>query len=140
MTKKAGKLKIMVVDGFSTQRRIVKTLLRQNGYKDFIEADNCENAYALLESNLDTNFIVVDWSIEDGNGLEFINKVRSIPNFEFTPFLIVTGEANEEEAADAIGSIPRGQIIVKPFTGSSLKNKMVISMDQPKIKKLKKIS
>ncbi len=132
-------MKIMLVDGTSSMRRVVKILLRQNGYRNFVEAENFECAKKALKDNPDIGFIVADWEMQDGNGVDFIKGVRKLSTFKATPFLIVTAENDEDDAAKAINSIPRGQVIVKPFTGASLLNKMSGTTDKSKNRGRKKL-
>ncbi len=116
-------MKILIVDDFPTMRRIVKTLLRQNGYSDFIEAEDGEEAYATLQKNPDIEFIVSDWNMPNMTGLEFLKTVRADEKFKHLPFLMVTAEAEKENIIEAVKS-GVSNYVVKPFTGQTLQEKM----------------
>ena len=117
-------MKILVVDDFPTMRRIVKTLLRQSGYDNFVEAEDGGKAYEVLQENPDVAFIVSDWSMPNVSGLEFLKTVRGDPKFKDLPFLMVTAESERDETLAAIEAIKSSACIVKPFTGQALNDKL----------------
>ena len=92
-------MKILVVDDFPTMRRIIKTLLRQNGYSNFVEAEDGALAYKLLASDPSIEFIVSDWNMPNMTGLEFLKTVRADAKYKHLPFLMVTAEAEKEKKA-----------------------------------------
>jgi two-component system chemotaxis response regulator CheY len=116
-------MKILVVDDFPTMRRIVKTLMRQQGFTNFVEAEDGEQGYKMLQSQGDIEFIVSDWNMPNMTGLEFLKKVRSDPKFKHLPFLMVTAEAEQENIIEAVKS-GVSNYIVKPFTGDTLREKL----------------
>jgi two-component system chemotaxis response regulator CheY len=116
-------MKILVVDDFPTMRRIVKTLLRQNGYQHFIEAEDGEQAYGILQKEPGIEFIVSDWNMPNMTGLEFLKTVRADAKFKHLPFLMVTAEAEKENIIEAVKS-GVSNYVVKPFTGQTLQEKM----------------
>jgi len=116
------KMKILVVDDFSTMRRIVKNLLRQIGYEHIEEAEDGAQAYSKLK-NGGFGFVVSDWNMPNMDGLDLIKKVRSDPELKDLPILMVTAEAEKEKVITAIQA-GVNNYIVKPFTGETLKEKM----------------
>jgi len=116
-------MKILVVDDFPTMRRIVKTLFRQNGFSDFMEAEDGREAYELLKMNPQIEFIVSDWNMPNMTGIEFLKAVRADPNFKHLPFLMVTAEAEKENIIEAVKS-GVSNYVVKPFTGQTLAEKL----------------
>ncbi|MBI4848398.1 MAG: chemotaxis response regulator CheY [Nitrospirae bacterium] len=116
------KMKILVVDDFSTMRRIVKNLLRQLGYENIEEAEDGAQAYSKLK-NGGYGFVVSDWNMPNMDGLEMLKKVRSDPELKDLPILMVTAEAEKEKVITAIQA-GVNNYIVKPFTGEILKEKM----------------
>lgn len=124
-------MKILVVDDFPTMRRIVKTLLRQNGFTNFIEAENGEEAYNTLKSVGDVEFIVSDWNMPNMTGLELLKTVRADPKFKHLPFLMVTAEAEKENIIEAVKS-GVSNYVVKPFTGQTLRVKLAKIFDNIK--------
>ena len=87
-------LRILVVDDFPTMRRIVKTLLKQNGFNNFEEAEDGEQAFKMLENEGNFEFIVSDWNMPNMTGLELLKSVRADDRFKHLPFLMVTAEAS----------------------------------------------
>jgi len=116
-------LKILVVDDFPTMRRIVKTLLKQNGFHNFVDAEDGEQAYRILQEHGDFEMIISDWNMPNMTGLEFLKTVRSDAKFKHLPFLMVTAEAEKENIIEAVKS-GVSNYIVKPFTGQALKDKL----------------
>src|SRR4030066_294367 len=116
------KMKILVVDDFSTMRRIVKNLLRQIGYENIEEAEDGAQAYSKLK-NGGFGFVVSDWNMPNMDGLDLLKKVRSDPELKDLPILMVTAEAEKEKVVTAIQA-GVSNYIVKPFTGETLKEKM----------------
>ncbi len=115
-------MKILVVDDFSTMRRIVKNLLRQIGYANIEEAEDGAQAYSKLK-NGGYGFVVSDWNMPNMDGLELIKRVRSDPELKDIPILMVTAEAEKEKVIAAIQA-GVNNYIVKPFTGEVLKEKI----------------
>ncbi|MBI5741936.1 MAG: chemotaxis response regulator CheY [Nitrospirae bacterium] len=115
-------MRILVVDDFSTMRRIVKNLLRQIGYEYIEEAEDGAQAYSKLK-NGGFGFVVSDWNMPNMDGLDLVKKVRSDPELKDLPILMVTAEAEKEKVITAIQA-GVNNYIVKPFTGETLKEKM----------------
>jgi two-component system, chemotaxis family, chemotaxis protein CheY len=116
-------MKILVVDDFPTMRRIVKTLMRQNGYTNFVEAEDGQLGFKMLESMPDIEFVISDWNMPNMTGLEFLKAVRADARFKHLPFLMVTAEAEKENIIEAVKS-GVSNYIVKPFTGATLAEKI----------------
>lgn len=116
-------MKILVVDDFPTMRRIVKTLMRQNGYTNFVEAEDGQQGLKMLAEHSDIEFIVSDWSMPNMTGLDFLKAVRSDDKFKHLPFLLVTAEAEKEHIIEAVKN-GVSNYIVKPFTGATLQEKI----------------
>jgi two-component system chemotaxis response regulator CheY len=116
------KMKILVVDDFSTMRRIVKNILRQLGFENIVEADDGETAVAKLQSER-IDFIISDWNMPKMSGLELLKWVRSHDEFKDIPFLMVTAEAQKENVLEAVKA-KVSNYIVKPFTAETLSEKI----------------
>lgn len=116
------KMKILVVDDFSTMRRIVKNLLKQLGFVNIEEAEDGAQAYTKLK-NGGFGFIVSDWNMPNLDGLGLVKKVRSDDELKDLPILMVTAEAEKDKVVTAIQA-GVNNYIVKPFTGDILKEKM----------------
>jgi len=115
-------MKILVVDDFSTMRRIVKNLLKQLGYVNIDEAEDGAQAYEKVK-NGDYGFVVSDWNMPNMDGLDLVKSVRANPAIKDLPILMVTAEAEKDKVIAAIQA-GVNNYIVKPFTGDTLKEKM----------------
>ena len=116
------KMKVLVVDDFSTMRRIVKNILRQLGFENIVEADDGESAMRKLESER-IDFVVSDWNMPKMSGLELLKWVRGHDEFKDLPFLMVTAEAQKENVLEAVKA-KVSNYIVKPFTMKQLVDKV----------------
>ena len=116
------KMKILVVDDFSTMRRIVKNILKQLGYENIDEAEDGAQAYSKLQ-NGNYDFVVSDWNMPNMDGLELLKKIRSDERLKAMPVLMVTAEAEKDKVVTAIQA-GVNNYVVKPFTAEVLKEKM----------------
>ena len=115
-------MKILIVDDFSTMRRIIKNLLRDLGFNDTTEADDGQTALPMLKTGK-FDFLVTDWNMPGMDGLELLKAVRADDNLKDMPVLMVTAEAKREQIVVAAQSGVNGYI-VKPFTAITLKEKI----------------
>lgn len=116
------KMKILVVDDFSTMRRIVKNLLRDLGFDNTQEADDGQTALPMLQ-NGDFDFLVTDWNMPGMDGLSLLKAVRADERLADMPVLMVTAEAKREQIVVAAQAGVNGYV-VKPFTAATLKEKI----------------
>lgn len=116
------KMKILVVDDFSTMRRIVKNILRQLGFENVEEAEDGGQAYEKVKEG-GFGFVITDWNMPNVDGLAFLQNVRRDPNHRDLPILMVTAEAEKEKVVTAVQA-GVDNYIVKPFTAEVLKEKM----------------
>ncbi len=115
-------MKILIVDDFSTMRRIIKNLLRDLGFNNTQEADDGNTALPMLQSG-DFDFLITDWNMPGMTGIELLKAVRSDPKLASLPVLMVTAEAKKEQIVEAAQAGVNGYI-VKPFTAQTLKEKI----------------
>lgn len=115
-------MKILVVDDFSTMRRIVKNLLRDLGFNNTAEADDGSTALPALQ-NGDFDFLVTDWNMPGMTGIELLKAVRADEKLKTLPVLMVTAEQKREQIIEAAQAGVNGYI-VKPFTAATLKEKI----------------
>ena len=115
-------MKILVVDDFSTMRRIVRNLLRDLGFTNTFEADDGKTALPMLkEGNYD--FLVTDWNMPGMTGIDLLKAVRADPKLVNLPVLMVTAEAKREQIILAAQTGVNGYVI-KPFTAATLREKI----------------
>jgi two-component system chemotaxis response regulator CheY len=115
-------LKFLVVDDFSTMRRIVKNLLNDLGYANVQEADDGNTALPMLQTG-GFDFLVTDWNMPGMAGLDLLKAVRSDPKLAKMPVLMLTAEAKREQIIEAAQAGVNGYVI-KPFTAITLKEKI----------------
>ena len=115
-------MKILVVDDFSTMRRIIKNLLRDLGMTNVVEADDGQTALPILKQG-GIEFLVTDWNMPGMTGIDLLKEVRSDPNLAHMPVLMVTAEAKKEQIIAAAQAGVNGYV-VKPFTAVVLKEKI----------------
>lgn len=115
-------MKILIVDDFSTMRRIIKNLLRDLGFNNTVEADDGSTALPVLK-NGGIDFLVTDWNMPGMSGLDLLEQVRADPALAKLPVLMVTAEAKREQIIRAAQAGVNGYV-VKPFTAAVLKEKI----------------
>jgi len=115
-------MKILIVDDFSTMRRIIKNLLRDLGFNNTHEADDGNTAWPLLRSG-NFDFLVTDWNMPGMQGIDLLRAVRADPGLASLPVLLVTAEARRDQIVLAAEAGVNGYI-VKPFTAQTLKEKL----------------
>ena len=115
-------MKILIVDDFSTMRRIIKNLLRDLGFTDTSEADDGLTALPMLQSGA-FDFLVTDWNMPGMSGIDLLRQVRQDERLKSLPVLMVTAEAKREQIIEAAQAGVNGYV-VKPFTAQALKEKI----------------
>ncbi len=115
-------LRFLVVDDFSTMRRIVRGLLKELGYANCDEAEDGSEALGKLRSSK-FDFVVSDINMPNLNGFELLDAIRADAALRHLPVLMVTAEAKKEDIVRAAQSGANGYI-VKPFTKATLEEKL----------------
>jgi len=115
-------MNILIVDDFSTMRRIIRNLLRDLGFNNSQEADDGNTALSILQ-NGHYDFLVTDWNMPGMTGIDLLKAVRADEKLAALPVLMVTAEANREQIIEAAQAGVNGYI-VKPFTAVTLKEKI----------------
>lgn len=115
-------MRILVVDDFSTMRRIIKNLLRELGFQNIQEADDGNTAWPMLQAG-NFDFLVTDWNMPGMAGIDLLKAVRADERLKTLPVLLVTAEAKREQIVEAAQAGVNGYII-KPFTAETLREKL----------------
>ena len=115
-------MKILIVDDFSTMRRIIKNLLRDLGFTNTSEADDGVTALPMLQSG-NFDFLVTDWNMPGMTGIDLLKEVRADDRLKDMPILMVTAEAKRDQIVEAAQAGVNGYV-VKPFTAAVLKEKI----------------
>jgi len=116
------KMKFLVVDDFSTMRRIVRNLLKELGYTNVDEAEDGNAALAKLRAE-PFDFVVSDWNMPNMTGIELLRAIRADAALKHLPVLMVTAEAKKENIIEAAQAGASGYV-VKPFTAGTLGEKL----------------
>ncbi len=116
------KTKFLVVDDFSTMRRIVRNLLKELGYTNVDEAEDGAMALSKLKSE-QFDFVISDWNMPVMDGLDMLKNIRADSALSKVPVLMVTAEAKKENIIAAAQAGANGYV-VKPFTAATLDEKL----------------
>jgi len=115
-------MKFLVVDDFSTMRRIVRNLLKELGFANVQEAEDGIDALNKLRGE-DFDFVVSDWNMPNMTGIELLKTIRADAKLKHLPVLMVTAEAKRENIIEAAQAGASGYV-VKPFTTGTLDKKL----------------
>ena len=115
-------MKILIVDDFSTMRRIIKNLLRDLGFNNTVEADDGNTALPILKAG-GIDFLITDWNMPGMQGIDLLKAVRADSEMATLPVLMVTAESKREQIVAAAQAGVNGYI-VKPFNAATLKEKI----------------
>jgi len=115
-------LRFLVVDDFSTMRRIVRNLLKELGFNNVDEAEDGVDALTKLHAGK-FNFVISDWNMPNMDGLALLKKIREDGTLASLPVLMVTAEAKKENIIAAAQAGASGYV-VKPFTAATLEEKL----------------
>ena len=115
-------MKILIVDDFSTMRRIIKNLLRDLGFTNTQEADDGNTALPMLQ-NGSFDFVVTDWNMPGMQGIDLLKAIRADDRLKHLPVLMVTAESKREQIIEAAQAGVNGYV-VKPFTAVTLEEKI----------------
>jgi two-component system chemotaxis response regulator CheY len=115
-------MKFLVVDDFSTMRRIVRNLLKELGFSNVDEAEDGVAALQKLHGG-GFEFVVSDWNMPNMTGIELLKAIRADAALKHLPVLMITAEAKKENIIEAAQAGASGYI-VKPFTAATLEEKL----------------
>ena len=123
-------MKILIVDDFSTMRRIVRNLLKEIGYANADEAEDGVAALSKLRAG-SFQFVVSDINMPNMDGFELLTQIKGDTHLKHLPVLMVTAEAKKEDIVTAAQAGAAGYI-VKPFTKATLEEKVNKIMEKMK--------
>ena len=119
----SSELRFLIVDDFSTMRRIIRNLLKESGFSNAEEAEDGAVALRMLQ-NGHFDFVVSDINMPNMNGFQLLAEIKKDDRFKHMPFLLVTAEARNEDIILAAQQGASGYI-VKPFTKATLEDKVL---------------
>lgn len=115
-------MRILIVDDYSTMRRIIKNLMRELGFANCDEADDGTTALPMLKTGK-YDFLITDWNMPGMTGIDLLKEVRNDPALAEMPVLMVTAQAKKQEIVRAAEAGVNGYV-VKPFTAETMKEKI----------------
>lgn len=115
-------MRYLIVDDFSTMRRITRGLMKELGATNVDEAEDGVQALSKLKSG-NFDFVITDWNMPNMTGIELLKAIRSDAKLKTLPVLMITAEAKKENIIEAAQSGASGYI-VKPFTAATLSEKL----------------
>lgn len=115
-------LTALVVDDFTTMRRIIRNILRDLGFGNVIDAEDGAAAVKILQTQK-VDLVISDWNMPTMNGLELLKWVRGNGGTRDLPFLMVTAESQRDNIMEAVKA-KVSNYVVKPFTAQSLAEKL----------------
>lgn len=113
---------ILVVDDFSTMRRIIKNCLFTLGFENVLEAEDGEQALTILH-NTPTAFVISDWAMPNMMGLDLLRAMRSDDRLKTVPFVMLAAEPHKDGFAEA-SKAGASSFILKPFTPEIFRQKL----------------
>ena len=114
--------KVLFVEDSLTMRRIIANSLKQVGFDNIIEAENGAEALEKLAGQA-IDLVVTDWNMPEMNGAELVQVLRSLPQYQEVPIVMVTTRGMQEDVITAMKLGVNGYII-KPFTPEVLGEKI----------------
>jgi two-component system, chemotaxis family, chemotaxis protein CheY len=114
--------KVLVVDDYSTMRKIVRNVLGQIGFANIEEAGDGNSALEKLKTG-GYGLVISDWNMEPMSGLELLKTVRANGSLKEMPFIMVTAEGKPENVVTAKDA-GVNNYVVKPFSPEILKKKI----------------
>jgi two-component system chemotaxis response regulator CheY len=115
-------MKVLIVDDFSTMRRIIKNLLRDLGFTNTHEADDGTTALPMLQGG-GFDLLITDWNMPGMPGIELLKTVRADEALSSLPVLMVTAESKRDQIVEA-AQAGVNAYVVKPFTAGTLEEKI----------------
>lgn len=115
-------MRVLIVDDFSTMRRIIKNLLSDLGFNNCVEAEDGHSALAVLRRET-IELVITDWNMPGMSGIELLRAIRADRQLRALPVLMVTAEAKRDQIIEAAQAGVNGYVI-KPFTAQTLEEKL----------------
>lgn len=119
--------RILIADDMPTIRELVKNQLKAMGFKSIVEAQDGEEAFKALVSNMGAGnpiqLVISDWNMPRMTGLELLKQVRAMPEWSNLPFVLLTSESEREQVTEAILA-GVSQYLVKPFAAKAFEEKL----------------
>ena len=115
-------MKVLVVDDFSTMRKIIKNNLKGMGFNNIVEAENGQKALEELKKE-SVGLIISDWNMPVMSGIELLKAVRGDAGLKSIPFIMVTAEGQKDNVMEA-AKAGVSNYVVKPFTPDTFSEKL----------------
>ena len=113
---------ILIVDDFSTMRRIIRNALKTLGFNNITEADDGQNAWDKMQES-EFQFIVSDWNMPNMMGIDLLKTARASDKYKTVPFMMLTAEAQKDSVSE-VEDAGASSCVVKPITTQVLESRM----------------
>jgi len=110
---------IMIVDDSASLRQVVAIALKSGGY-DVLEACDGKDALAKMTGQK-INLIISDVNMPNMDGITFVKQVKLLPNYKFTPIIMLTTESQEGKKQEGQAAGAKAWV-VKPFKPEQMLN------------------
>lgn len=121
--------RFLIVDDFSTMRKVIKKALFDLGYENVLEAADGVKAYELLEKYSQTSepveIVMSDWNMPNMMGIDLLKKCRLDSKYKTLPFMLITAESEQTQIIEAVRA-GVSDYVIKPFSPSTLKGKLEV--------------
>ena len=130
-------INVLIVDDLENVRKVLKTILKNLGFKQIHEATDGREALRILESQDETDktmrrnikLVLCDINMPKMDGIEFLKELRKRKEFDDVAVIMVTGEAIKETIVEAIELGVDGYI-VKPYTQKIFEEKITKALER----------
>ena len=120
----ASELRFLVVDDFSTMRRIVCNRLKDGGFTQSEEAEDGQAALVKLRNGR-FDFVISDIDMPNLDGMQLLAEIKKDGQLKHIPVLMLTAEARKEDILQA-AQLGAAGYVLKPFTKAVLEEKVVL--------------
>lgn len=135
--------KFLIADDSSIQRKIIKLILSELGYTNFVEATDGQAALDAIMNSYNSNkpiqFIICDWEMPNLKGIDLLKTCKDHPVFRRIPFILLTAASAAPQIMQAVAANVSGYI-VKPFNAETLRDKIENVYQETKAENEKQVS
>lgn len=115
-------MKALVVDSSNTMRSVLHRILSMRGF-EVTEADNCQQAMDALHAMGTADLVLVDWILDEIDGLEFVTRLRHESVEDIRIVMLVAAEPGMRELHGALIA-GADDYLMKPFTSLQIDEKL----------------
>jgi two-component system phosphate regulon response regulator PhoB len=110
--------RILLIDDEAPIRDMVRFALELSGL-ELLEAETAKQGLAIINSSDKPNLVLVDWMLEDQQGIDLAKQLKTHPDHQTIPVIMLTAKADEESKVQGLEA-GADDYIVKPFSPREL--------------------